>query len=171
MFINQLFKQTINEAVDEQIFFKINDPELYDTIAERFYGKISWHGEVLAVSRATWSRIKAMTNNMGFDPETDLEQLLDEVTVIHDNPDNPRNPSVQPDGGMGTWNVDSLRSSLTRQLEELSKMIGTNAQGVDYLLYRAGAIQSKVEALAKTEKYLEKLGRRRVAKNKVVDLK
>jgi hypothetical protein len=171
MFTNQLFKQTINEAVDEQVFFKINDPELYDTVAEKFYGKISWHGEVLAVSRATWSRIKTMTNNMGFDTETDLEQVIDEVTVIHDNPEDHRNPSVQPDGGMGTWNVNSLRTSLTRQLEELSKMINTNAQGVDYMLYRAGAIQSKIEALAKTEKYLEKLGRRKVAKNKVVDLK
>jgi hypothetical protein len=171
MFTNQLFKQTINEAVDEQVFFKINDPELYDTVAEKFYGKISWHGEVLAVSRATWSRIKTMTNNMGFDTETDLEQVIDEVTVIHDNPEDHRNPSVQPDGGIGTWNVNSLRTSLTRQLEELSKMINTNAQGVDYMLYRAGAIQSKIEALAKTEKYLEKLGRRKVAKNKVVDLK
>ena len=171
MFTNQLFKQTINEAVDEQVFFKINDPELYDTVAEKFYSKISWHGEVLAVSRATWSRIKTMTNNMGFDTETDLEQVIDEVTVIHDNPEDHRNPSVQPDGGMGTWNVNSLRTSLTRQLEELSKMINTNAQGVDYMLYRAGAIQSKIEALAKTEKYLEKLGRRKVAKNKVVDLK
>lgn len=171
MFTNQLFKQTINEAVDEQVFFKINDPELYDTVAEKFYSKISWHGEVLAVSRATWSRIKTMTNNMGFNTETDLEQVIDEVTVIHDNPEDHRNPSVQPDGGMGTWNVNSLRTSLTRQLEELSKMINTNAQGVDYMLYRAGAIQSKIEALAKTEKYLEKLGRRKVAKNKVVDLK
>ena len=171
MFTNQLFKQTINEAVDEQVFFKINDPELYDTVAEKFYSKISWHGEVLAVSRATWSRIKTMTNNMGFDTETDLEQVIDEVTVIHDNPEDHRNPSVQPDGGMGTWNVNSLKTSLTRQLEELSKMINTNAQGVDYMLYRAGAIQSKIEALAKTEKYLEKLGRRKVAKNKVVDLK
>ncbi len=171
MFINQFFKQTTNEAVDEQVFFKINDPELYDTIAEKFYGKISWHGEILAVSRATWSRIKNITNNMGFDPETDLEQILDEVTVIDDNPGNPRNPSVRPDGGLGTWDVDSLRSSLTRQLEELSKMINVNAQGVDYLLYKAGAIKAKVEALAKTEKYLEKLGRRRVALDKEVDLK
>lgn len=171
MFINQLFKDNLNEAVDEQVFFKINDPELYDTIAEKFYGKISWHGEVLAVSRATWSRIKAMTDRMGFDSNSDLEQIVDEVTVIHDNPDERDNPSVQPDGGLGTWNVNTLRSSLTRQLEELSKMINTNAQGVDYLLYRAGAIQNKIEALAKTEKYLEKLGRRRVAKNKIVDLK
>lgn len=171
MFTNQLFKSTLQEAVDEEIFFKINDPELYDTVAEKFYGKISWHGEVLAVSRSTWSRIKTMANNMGFDPDTDLEQIVDEVTVIHDNPENPKNPSVQPDGGMGTWNVDSLRSNLTRQLEDLSKMISVNAQGVDYLLYKAGAIQSKVQALAKTEKYLEKLGRRRVAKGKVVDLK
>lgn len=173
MFVNQLFRSTLNEAVEEEVFFTINDPELYDIIADKFFGEISWHGTTMAVSRATWSRVQATANKMGFDADTDLEEItesLDEVTVIHDNPEHKDNPSVVPDGGMGTWSVETLRSSLTRQLEELAKMVKYNAKNVDFLLYKAGAIQAKVEALAKVEKYLDKLGKRRVAKGKQVEL-
>lgn len=170
MLTNQLFTKTLNEAVDEEVFLKINDPEVYDTVFDQFDGEISWHGDVLAVSKSTWSRINQLVSKMGFNPDTVLTQIVDEVTVIHDNPSEPKNISVRPDGGLGTWDVSTLRSSLTRQLEELSKMINHNARGVDYLLYKAGAIQAKIDALAKTEAYLEKVGRRRVARDKEVDL-
>ena len=172
MYLSQLFGTAINEAVEEEVFFDVKDPDLYDIIADRFFGNISWHGTVMAVSKDTWAKIQHAADQMGFDPQTDLEQLkesIDEVLVVHDTGER-TNPRVIPDGGIGSWDVDSLRSNLIRQLSEIVKMIDHNAQGAEYLLYRAGAIKSKLDALSKVERYLEKLGRRAVRKDKEVDL-
>lgn len=172
MYLSQLFGTAINEAVDEQIFFNVKDPELYDVIADRFFDEISWNGTVMGVSKDTWAKIQQATDQMGFDAQTDLEQItesVNEVLVVHDTGER-TNPRVIPDGGIGSWDVDSLKSNLIRQLSEIVKMIDHNAQGAEYLLYRAGAIKSKLDALAKVERYLDKLGKRPVRKDKEVDL-
>jgi hypothetical protein len=94
---------------------------------------------------------------------------LGEVTVRHDR-DEPQNVSVIPNGGLGTWDIPTLKNSLSRQFAEITDMVKNNPKGAEYLVYRAGAIKAKLEALSKSVDYLDKLGRRRVARGKEVDL-
>jgi hypothetical protein len=92
-----------------------------------------------------------------------------ETTVQHDKQDSSI-LHIQPKGGMGTWDIASLKSSLHAQFLQLADMIKSNPEGAEHLIYRAGAIKSKLQALVQTEQYLKKIGRKRVAKGKTINL-
>jgi len=91
-----------------------------------------------------------------------------EATVIND----PQSGLlIRPDGGLGTYNQQSLVSNLSRQLKETVAMLERgNYTGVEYVLYKAGVVQSKVQALARLQQFQDKQGRRPIARDKEIDI-
>lgn len=93
---------------------------------------------------------------------------VDEAVLIN-NPE--AGIQIRPDGGMGTWDENSLKTSLIRQLMDIAQMLKVeNYRGVEYSLYKAGAIQSKIRALARLEEFKQKQGRRPIAKGREIDI-
>lgn len=96
------------------------------------------------------------------------EPTVDEAVLINDPEEGIQ---IRPDGGMGTWTEDSLKSSLIRQLMDIAQMLKVgNYRGVEYSLYKAGSIQSKITALARLEDFNAKQGRRRIARGREIDI-
>lgn len=94
---------------------------------------------------------------------------IEEATIVKD-PTKP-NLQIRPTGGMGTWDEPSLVTSLSQQLDELiNKLKYGSYKDVEYLLYRAGAMQSKIQALARLEDFMRRRGRRPIAANKEIDI-
>lgn len=93
---------------------------------------------------------------------------VDEATLVND-PE--QGVQIRPDGGLGTWNEDTLKSSLVAQLVELAGMLKAgNYRGVEHLLYKAGAVQSKVQALARLDDFKQKQGNRPIARGREIDI-
>ena len=92
----------------------------------------------------------------------------DEATLIND-PD--AGHQIVPDGGMGTWDESSMVSNLARKFSSLVEMIKSkNYTGVQHQLYQSGWIKSLVDALAEYEKFMQKQGRRPIARGREIDL-
>jgi hypothetical protein len=100
------------------------------------------------------AQIKQLKNNM-----TDLhnqpaaslaqETAVGEATLVND-PD--LGMQVRPDGGMGSWSEDALVKNVAGKMSEMLNMIrGKNYQGLYHVLYKAGAVQSMVRALAELD--------------------
>ena len=93
---------------------------------------------------------------------------LPEATLVND-PD--EGIQIRPTGGLGTWNESSLKNSLVKQLIELAEMLKVgNYRGVEQLMYKAGAMQSKVQALARLEDFSDKQGQRPIARGREIDI-
>lgn len=96
------------------------------------------------------------------------EKTVDEAILVND-PE--RGVEIRPDGGLGTWNEDTLKSSLARQFMDIVSMLKSgNYRGVEYNLYKSGAMQSKIQALARLEDFKTKQGRRPIARGKEIDI-
>lgn len=96
-------------------------------------------------------------------------QPVDEGTVLVNDPE--RGIEIRPAGGMGTWNEQSLVSSLARQFADILNMLkGGSYSNVEHVLYRGGAMQAKIDALAKLEKFKQQQGRRPIARGREIDL-
>lgn len=135
--------------------------------------------------RLTDVTVKLMDNGMGTDSKeapaetknlnkkamADIvrkQSPVDEATLVND-PD--QGELIRPTGGLGTWNEDTLKSSLAKQFAEIIGMLKSgNYRGVEHLLYKAGAMQSKVQALARLEDFRQKQGRRPVARGREIDI-
>lgn len=79
--------------------------------------------------------------------------------------------NIIPDGGMGTWTEETLVSSLARDLSNISKLLKIGGYaGVEEVLYNRGAIEAKVRALGQFDRFMDKQGKRPLAKNKPVDI-
>jgi len=103
-------------------------------------------------------------------PAGGLEVEPVKEAIVYKDPEQ-QNLQIRPSGGMGTWDEPSLVSSLSRQLDDLIKQLQyKNYANVEYLLYKAGAVKAKVEALARYEQFLQKQGRRPIAKGRVIDI-
>jgi glycerol-3-phosphate cytidylyltransferase-like family protein len=93
---------------------------------------------------------------------------VDEATLVNDPQ---AGIQIRPTGGLGTWDENTLKSSLAKQLSELVEMLKVgNYRGVEHLLYKAGAMQSKVQALARLEDFNQKQGQRPIAKGREIDI-
>ena len=93
---------------------------------------------------------------------------VDEATLVND-PE--QGELIRPTGGLGTWSEDTLKSSLAKQFAEIIGMLKSgNYRGVEYNLYKAGAMQSKVQALARLEDFKQKQGRRPIAQGREIDI-
>jgi len=96
------------------------------------------------------------------------EKTVDEATLVND-PES--GIQIRPDGGLGTWNEANLKNSLVKQLVEIVEMLKVgNYRGVEQLLYKGGAMQSKVQALARLEDFSTKQGRRPIAQGREIDI-
>jgi hypothetical protein len=78
---------------------------------------------------------------------------------------------IQPDGGMGTWSEESLRSNLARKFASMSEMLKNRRYGnLHSVLYDAGVVESMVRALAQLEQFQERQGRRPIARGREIDM-
>jgi hypothetical protein len=135
--------------------------------------------------RLTDVTVKLMDNGMGTDSKeapaetknlnkkamADIvrkQSPVDEATLVND-PD--QGELIRPTGGLGTWTEDTLKSSLAKQFAEIIGMLKSgNYRGAEHLLYKAGAMQSKLQALARLEDFRQKQGRRPVARGREIDI-
>lgn len=98
-----------------------------------------------------------------------VEDDIDEGAILVNNPE--RGFEIRPAGGMGTWNEDSLRSSLAGQLRDIVEQLKWGRyRNIEHLLYKNGAMEAKIRALARFEDFKEKQGRRPVAKGREIDI-
>lgn len=78
---------------------------------------------------------------------------------------------IIPDGGMGTWDEESMVNNLARKFADMVNMVkNKNYSGLQYALYKGGVVKSLVDALAQYEKFMSKQGRRPLAKGREIDL-
>lgn len=97
--------------------------------------------------------------------ETDA---TDEAVLIN-NPE--RGTEIRPDGGMGTWNEQSLVSSLNKQFESILEFLKYgNYENIEYVLYKAGAMEAKIRALAQYNRFKEKQGKRPIGRGREIDI-
>jgi len=93
---------------------------------------------------------------------------VDEATLVND-PE--RGIEIRPTGGLGSWTEETLKSSLVKEFLEIANMLKVgNYRGVEYNLYKGGAMQSKVQALARLEDFNTKQGRRPIARGREIDI-
>jgi hypothetical protein len=96
------------------------------------------------------------------------EQGVEEATLIND-PE--QGHLIVPDGGMGTWDEQSLLSNLTRKFSSMVGMIKEKQYSSLYhSLYKSGALENMLKALVEYENFKEKQGNRPIAKGKEVDI-
>jgi hypothetical protein len=96
------------------------------------------------------------------------EPKVKEAVLIND-PD--AGVQIQPDGGMGTWDEASLVSNLARKFADMVNMVkNQNYQGLYHVLYKSGATENMVRALAELEGFQKQQGRRPIARGRSIDL-
>jgi LmbE family N-acetylglucosaminyl deacetylase len=93
---------------------------------------------------------------------------VDEAVLIND-PDGGH--QIIPDGGMGTWDEASMVNNLARKFGEMVNMVkGKNYTGLHYVLYKGGVVKSLVDALAEYELFMQRQGRRPIARGREIDM-
>ena len=96
------------------------------------------------------------------------EKTVDEAVLIND-PD--AGHQIRPDGGMGTWDESSLVSNLAGKFASMVNMVkNKNYTGLQYVLYQGGVVKGMVDALAQYERFMEKQGRRPIARGREIDM-
>jgi hypothetical protein len=93
---------------------------------------------------------------------------VEEATLIND-PE--QGHLIQPDGGMGTWDEQSLLSNLTRKFSSMVEMIKEKRySNLYHSLYEAGVVENMLKALVEYENFKTKQGNRPIAKNRSIDI-
>lgn len=93
---------------------------------------------------------------------------VDEATLVND-PE--RGVEIRPTGGLGSYSEDTLKASLVKQLMDIAGMLKSgNYRGVEHVLYKGGAVQSKIQALARLEDFNARQGRRPIARGREIDI-
>ena len=78
---------------------------------------------------------------------------------------------IIPDGGMGTWNEDSLKRNLAGKFTDMLAMLKrSDYEGLHYVLSKGQVIDSMVTALAEYQRFMQKQGQRPIAKGREIDL-
>jgi len=96
------------------------------------------------------------------------EKTVDEAVLVND-PD--AGHQIIPDGGMGTWDEASMVSNLSRKFADMVNMVkNKNYTGLQYVLYKGGVVKSLVDALAEYEVFMQKQGRRPIARGREIDM-
>ena len=93
---------------------------------------------------------------------------VDEATLVN-NPES--GIQIRPTGGLGSWSEDDLKASLIKQLMDIAGMLKSgNYRGVEHVMYKGGAVQSKVQALARLEDFNTRQGQRPIARGREIDI-
>jgi len=96
------------------------------------------------------------------------EEGVEEAILIND-PE--QGYLIQPDGGMGTWDEQSLLSNLTRKFSSMVEMIKEKRySNLYHSLYEAGVVENMLKALVEYENFKTKQGSRPIAKNRSIDM-
>lgn len=107
--------------------------------------------------------VQMLDHVMGSTPEKTDEAVLVNV------PD--AGHQIIPDGGMGTWDEASLVSNLARKFAAMVDMVkNKNYSGLQHVLYTDRVVKSMVDALAQYGKFMDKQGRRPIARGREIDL-
>ncbi len=95
-------------------------------------------------------------------------KAVDEAVLIND-PD--AGHQIRPDGGMGTWDEPGMVNNLARKFGEMVNMVkNKNYSGLQYVLYQGGVVKGLVDALAEYERFMQKQGRRPIARGREIDM-
>lgn len=78
---------------------------------------------------------------------------------------------LRPDGGMGTWSEDSLRSNLARKFSSMLEMLKSRQyRDLYHVLYDAGVVENMTKALKQFEEFQQRQGRRPMARGREIDM-
>ena len=93
---------------------------------------------------------------------------VDEAVLVND-PE--QGHLIIPDGGMGTWTEETLRSNLARKFADMLQMVKDGQyKNLHHVLYDAGVVENMVTALQQYDRWRERQGRRPVARGREIDL-
>jgi hypothetical protein len=110
------------------------------------------------------AQIKQLKTNM-----IDLHQQPVEEASLVNSPE--LGLQIRPDGGMGSWDEASLVKNVAQKFAEMVNMVKSkNYQGLYHVLYKAGAVQSMVRALAELEGFQQQQGNRAIATGREINL-
>ena len=102
------------------------------------------------------------------DSDINEQEEVEEATLIND-PE--QGHLIVPDGGMGTWDEQSLLSNLIRKFSSMAEMIKEKRySNLYHSLYEAGVVENMLKALVQYENFKQKQGNRPMAKGKEVDI-
>ena len=91
-----------------------------------------------------------------------------ETTLVND-PD--RGLQIRPEGGMGTWNEDSLVQNLARKFTDAVGMLRSrNYGGLYYNFYGSDTTRALIKALADLEQFQQRQGRRPMAAGREIQV-
>jgi hypothetical protein len=112
--------------------------------------------------------VRMLDHVLGTQAQTVKENEVEEAWLKND-PD--AGHLIVPDGGMGTWNEETLASNLDRKFQSMQEMLqNKNYDGLEYVLYQGGVVENMVKALAQYSKFMDKQGRRPIAQGREIDL-
>ena len=111
---------------------------------------------------------QVLAKSIALAPVGPVGEEVDEATLVNDPEEGIQ---IRHNGGLGSWNEASLKNNLVKQLVEIVEMLKVgNYRGVEHLLYKGGAMQAKVQALARLEDFSTKQGRRPIARGKEINI-
>lgn len=91
-----------------------------------------------------------------------------EATLVND-PE--QGVMIRPDGGMGTWDEESLRSNLARKFTAIVDLLRSKDYRRIYdAIYRSGAMENMMRALAELEQFQKQQGRRPMARGREIEM-
>ena len=83
----------------------------------------------------------------------------------------PDGPQLRPAGGMGTYSPDALRQNVARKFSGMAEMARDGRwESLLHVLYSTGVVETMLKALADYDRFVERQGRRPVAKNREIDI-
>jgi hypothetical protein len=78
---------------------------------------------------------------------------------------------IRPDGGIGTWDEQSLKSNLARKFASMLEMIKAGEYDrLHGVLAKGQVVDSMVSALAEYQRFMTKQGRRPMARGREIDM-
>lgn len=78
---------------------------------------------------------------------------------------------IVPDGGMGTWSEDTLRSNLARKFSDIAGMLQRKQyNSIYHNIYNAGTMQAMLQALQQYDRFMSKQGRRAIARGREIEM-
>jgi hypothetical protein len=116
-----------------------------------------------AAKDAAAGKIVAMLDEiMGGQPEVKEAVLINDPDAGH---------QIRPDGGMGTWDEQSLRSNLSRKFASMLDMLKSgDYEKLHYVLEKGQVVDYMVRALAEYQAFMKKQGRRPMARGREINM-
>jgi hypothetical protein len=114
-----------------------------------------------------------------YDPDTDIYLTYDEWKALDGTDDMHETKIINkgdtvdiiPAGGMGSYGEEGIKSSLGEKLRTLADMLDDeNYDNLEYTIYKSGAMESLVNALAQYQRYKGKRGNRPMKRDVEIDI-